>query len=585
MGAPNFRSTPSVQLDSKFTMPRGFFKPGVLVTLTQTTDNKSLKSTVERSSDNRYDPYLTSIKIKQEGELGMLLRVEVNFTIERDGDFNEYSKYFLTPNKKVNLTVNRSARWPAYADNQPLKFTDLVIYDFAWTFNAIEQSYTCTTKMMGSNTLIEDVECMVSFAGAADNAKIKKTIVDTKGKKQEREVSVETLSDYILLQAQKSANVLQVETKWRSAGWFKPTPVEYYVTLQYIIDRINDVIIPYHHNSSLVEKIKQPTYKLQQTISIDELTSEYFISPDPMSVVYTGTFDNGKYGVIDGTKFELTGIPAVTVANGIISLPNIYISRTALIAIETEAQRAGDTTAKSDKLNESNRSSVAMTISQFIQKLSALINQNSGGFIDLVTYADDDPSTGITHIVNRNTRDGSTAKPLELNNRYPGDGVTISVDITAEVPKDQVSANAYANNLKGLTAQEIDEKNSQVAAARTKSQKTWTKALARMFVYRTIELPDNEYDTETVQAAQRTLRTVIQNIPIKEAKKYLNSPYPLKLKLQLQGVAGFKFGDLITLKHLPSQYKNTVCFRVVRVSHTIENNDWTTDLETVCDLL
>jgi len=584
MTIPSFRNTPTVKLNSGFQAPQSFFKPGISVTVTQTTDNQKLLSTITRGSDQRYDPYITQINIKQEGELGMLLRAEIQFTIERDSDFNTYSKYFLTPNKKVNLKINRASRWPAYAKNDPLEFKDLVIYDFAWTFNSIEQSYTCTTKMMGSNTLIEDVEAMVSFQDTAKaalgwEAKIIKIIVDTKGKERTRTVSVSTMSDYILWLANaKDKRVIKVLTKWRDGA-----SNEQYVTLQFIVGLINDVIVPYHHKASVVGDIAQPKYELQKSIQIGAKTSEYFISPDPMSVIYTGTADNGTYD----DKLKLTdAATTVDTSTGTINLTNIYISRTALINIESQAQQSADTVANSDKINESSRASTAMSISQFIQKLSALLNKNSGGLLDLVTYADEDPTTGVIHIVNRNSR-GAKAKPLILNNRYPGDGVLIEADITAEVPKDQVSANAYANNLRGVAAQELDpdKEKSKIAAAKEERDEKFANATTQMISYRTTDLPTNEFDDETVTAAQSTLRSVIQNMSISAVKRHINSPYPLKLKLRLQGVAGFKFGDLVTLKHLPLQYKDTVCFRVVRVSHTIENNDWTTELETVCDLL
>jgi hypothetical protein len=58
--------------------------------------------------------------------------------------------------------------------------------------------------------------------------------------------------------------------------------------------------------------------------------------------------------------------------------------------------------------------------------------------------------------------------------------------------------------------------------------------------------------------------------------------FPIRLKIKLDGIHGFKFGNYITTNWLPGGYSSKNCyFQITKVSHTIANNDWYTELETI----
>ena len=64
---------------------------------------------------------------------------------------------------------------------------------------------------------------------------------------------------------------------------------------------------------------------------------------------------------------------------------------------------------------------------------------------------------------------------------------------------------------------------------------------------------------------------------------------PLKLSVTLDGINGFKFGDTLTTDYLPPKYRDSAgaykaVFTVTKVNHSISNNDWTTQIDTVCRL-
>jgi hypothetical protein len=59
--------------------------------------------------------------------------------------------------------------------------------------------------------------------------------------------------------------------------------------------------------------------------------------------------------------------------------------------------------------------------------------------------------------------------------------------------------------------------------------------------------------------------------------------YPVKFSVTMDGINGFKFGDTLSTTMIPALYNTTynMVFTVSKVIHSIENKDWTTQLETV----
>ena len=58
--------------------------------------------------------------------------------------------------------------------------------------------------------------------------------------------------------------------------------------------------------------------------------------------------------------------------------------------------------------------------------------------------------------------------------------------------------------------------------------------------------------------------------------------YPIDLTITIDGVAGFKFGDVITTSLIPARYKTqyNMVFTVTKITHTINSSGWETTLQT-----
>jgi hypothetical protein len=63
-------------------------------------------------------------------------------------------------------------------------------------------------------------------------------------------------------------------------------------------------------------------------------------------------------------------------------------------------------------------------------------------------------------------------------------------------------------------------------------------------------------------------------------------PFPLEFSAVLDGIAGIKFGDTVSINYLPKVYREkNIVWTTTTVQHEISNNDWTTTVNTVCRML
>ena len=85
-----------------------------------------------------------------------------------------------------------------------------------------------------------------------------------------------------------------------------------------------------------------------------------------------------------------------------------------------------------------------------------------------------------------------------------------------------------------------------------------------------------EVSPKSTSAAKRCARTLALGETDNEAGPRV-IPIPITLDVELDGIGGFVFGNLITVDYLPSSYDGW-CFQVTKVEHNVSNADWKTKL-------
>ena len=95
------------------------------------------------------------------------------------------------------------------------------------------------------------------------------------------------------------------------------------------------------------------------------------------------------------------------------------------------------------------------------------------------------------------------------------------------------------------------------------------------------------YDPKDVAAIGAALRQAQDQTPAASKGAIQNGAYPIGLSLKVNGVKNVGFGHAISMSSLDGgRWGGDVptIFTVTRVVHTVQGQDWTTDIDTVARL-
>tara|TARA_Y100000034_G_scaffold94736_1_gene114863 strand:- start:580 stop:4389 length:3810 start_codon:yes stop_codon:yes gene_type:complete len=81
------------------------------------------------------------------------------------------------------------------------------------------------------------------------------------------------------------------------------------------------------------------------------------------------------------------------------------------------------------------------------------------------------------------------------------------------------------------------------------------------------------------------VRTLLQLDEKTDYNQYNNNRMlPVDLSLTLDGLAGIYFGNVFSVSKLPKTLDKNILFQVKNVTHTVDNNTWTTAIDSICRL-
>ena len=299
------------------------------------------------------------------------------------------------------------------------------------------------------------------------------------------------------------------------------------------------------------------------------------ISADPVRVLipngtesdYGSTEDGGLVSLIK----TILGVPN-TIGTSLYDVADmgdgdckkIMISMSALSAIMSNLS-AGNQDAAAKKAADAHSPGTRLDIEGFFSALFGLIKESTGGFIDLIVMNDpinpDNPNPCIVNMKNKETKVGSTTY-----DDVSGEGGVRSATFSGDVPQG-IQMEAFAN---GSVAGDPTVKSATAASpADIKEAKN--------------KLVQSGYsDTGAIGGV---LRKALADAPVSELASKGSKAYPIGLSLTVNGTAGIEFGHAIAMSSLSgTDWADNTVFTVTRVIHTVQNQDWTTQVETVARL-
>lgn len=347
-----------------------------------------------------------------------------------------------------------------------------------------------------------------------------------------------------------------------------PPPVTqpiYYVKLGDLAEYVNKILAgtPLGKDLFTVRCFKNTTQHLPDIVS--SAPEEVFFPDDEM----------GAYGAFKPFgPGAATGFLKLETDTSLIDISSILISTTAVI----KAYRG---------LVKENQTSIEYkNITGFFDELIKLVNYASGEMYQLVTQLIDPPkdsrdkqavlSIEDTHI-SRAITDSVT--PYEFNSSI-ATPILKSISISCKPPAASAAATFTLSNGGGVgqspqTDVRFNKKGNDKDLEDAKSQ---------------IEAEKNAFKTK---GAGKTFSTGLKGNYSKYKRSVTYNPqetanhwlrkviYPIDLTLTIDGIDGFKFGDVIKTNLLPKRYNDEgMVFVITKISHTIQNGVWETTLNT-----
>ena len=531
---------------------------------------------------------LESVSVNIKGDYGLTRTVKVSFTCYDRSTFLKFEKACLRPNRKVSVKYGYVK--PAYGGGSE-SMDDLNVSGFNWSINDKNQ-YVCSFTAIGPTAVMTEMNCEVQIKDAG------LTFLQPRVIGPPKTVPVSSLSGLIEHDAQQGTGTptdttqdgtyipaygghiavldepiggLMAKVLAFLPGIMQPDPVKMtYVSLNYIVNRLmNDQVLSKSGGVMKGRKI---------TVDASGYVIPGMCSGDPMKVVMLGGSAGNYTDPADpslGKNWDPNGVGPVAYGTSL-NAGNIMFNKDFVIEAFDKARVKMDTKHSQEKTAGGKSGVSGVSIDAFMGALFDKVKQASGGWFQL-SLSEKAGASKTLSIINRNEGSGGVG-PLTFD-PINGDAVTRSTKIDCSPSaNDTYQAMANAMEKEGTTATILSGEK------RTPPSPSKSQCLATLKRHRTETAPGG-FDDELVRQMESTLSSLVNALEEPELVAHSNLPYPLNLSVSLDGTAGFAFGDIVRSTALPAGLSSlNIVFRVTEVNHTIKNNDWQTDLTTICDV-
>lgn len=564
------------------------------------TNNSGTLSLYQKRSNKPSIPILNSVEITNEGMLGSLVKSKINFTVWPElsntsfgGNFDALLDAYAKPGNSMEIYWGWS-EGSSKANNASFQG---IIHNFNWSVNtdlsvtfdisatgrgAISTGFTGEQSNPNSggakpvqdaagniipnsdiaNIIKQDITELNKNSAAATIGPAKWTDPQTTANKRFHYWSIP------LPRGEDDASL--PSTAGSSGAPTGPRPVDlvWYVPLGSIIEVLNNLIVESNISNRGPELIPFEF----QPFDVHTDRHNEIVSASPEEVFFPDSKGMGTYGTVDPfaginnsgedysfDKGNICDTPAI--GHGAILLSTSYISST-FKKFVTENQTNLET----------------KNFTKFIDELVKAINYASGEVYQLSTVIIEDPSgEGKAKIC---IEDGNMPKsytncvkpqPIIASANAP---LIKSVQISSKPPNLSAAASFVAAKGGASGGSPVDVKNDKTNATNQVSEAT--KAMTDLrngFLTRGYG-PSFSKD---MKAAQTKWKKAYGG----EDAHWLNKAiFPVDLSLTIDGIEGFKFGDVITTNLIPSKLATEMVFTVTKITHSIKDGVWETTLST-----
>ena len=565
---------------------------------------------------------LTSATIGVEGTYGSILRIIVNFTVFDKDELDKYMNNFLRPGVDIGLEYGWTVNEKLNVNTGNITGT---VFNFSFAANE-DGSWQCTLHAFGPSAMTYgfNVDAKDAENTTPDPSNYKtygllelfRSVVDqvdnlyTVGEKinggenpakkiytsQAIPVKAKNDSTYPYDITKKEGPVFYIYNlpfSYFDPGYGNPVTITDYMPIAYIT--LGNLVELLNSKINAISKRYLPTYEFLQdgvNICVGTGLNEKFLQ--------TGPADSSKFAFTTqrngapGSKFQsvLSLRDSSEPFSGQLTGPNIALQNLVLINVQfivNELQKiiSGDKNVQNKK------------ITSFLNLLFAQLETETGGTIDLTLIPNRNSDGNIISILIQNKNgdpEGASASikvfPIPMMTK---NSVVRAMSIESKIP-DAVVTEVATYTRAGLSYGE--EVQIDVPSSNNQKKILLDELLKLNTDYITNLAGTDTTKTSSIQQWRTSVRNIYRRLASIESSLTLNSDgsiqsinnimdlktavFPISYKVTLDGINGFLYGNAITTNWLPKQYRDDrVYWTVKTITHTIQNNDWTTELEAI----
>ena len=251
------------------------------------------------------------------------------------------------------------------------------------------------------------------------------------------------------------------------------------------------------------------------------------------------------------------------------------------------------------------------TIGEFLKEVSKKVYDLSGGSIELslVTHPEDhrflmwnntkyivQPGPQPYYVpMTSNDPNGSVVREFQFSGKLPSDASHLAYALNQDLTS--LSESEIAPFVSYLYAQDSNDsyrdKNLAEVLKKYESGTTKSKLDEKYLESHTQAIAQMTGSLQTYAAAATDVNSAALNVALTNYIKYpldnfiatsnIAAPIiPFDTSFTIDGINGFKYGDVVAFKVLPSRYVSNTVFSVINVTHTISNEGvWTTVIRSI----
>ena len=367
-----------------------------------------------------------------------------------------------------------------------------------------------------------------------------------------------------------------VSTTTAPAEGTDPVPVKtfWYTSVGRIVNFVNDVIIAYEKGGApAFSKVFKVVSDGNETVHLTEIKSAF-----PIDVIFPSS-EMGWYGNCTPQYIQVAQNFTKTKNAGHINISGI------LIGVDYIK------TAYSDFIKETTSKTFYKNITKFFETILSRVNMASGDMYQLSSVLCEPPTNfdgrsdpglaqAILSIEDSNLSpkytDSVKAFNFEANIFKP---LVKQVSISSKPPGPMAAA-AYVK-ARGGAAANIE---AQADAAKTGGDLEKTKSNMKKMTENFTQTGFNLSWCEAFRGHLTKLKKLAKG-PSQNAHWLNQALYPVDFNVTIDGVSGFRFGDVISTSLVPTKYnKAGLVFVITKIDHKIENGVWETTLNTAARL-